>query len=63
MYLSIKNDAIFVADSHLNEEDAESVWKVLKSNEFNESNIFVISHKNIVYELFDKVYNFRKVGN
>lgn len=52
-----------IADSHLSEGDAESVWKVMKTKEFEKSNIFVISHKNMVYEMFDKVYNFKKVGN
>lgn len=52
-----------IADSKLNEEAAESVWDVLKSPEFNDSNVFVISHKNTISSKFEKVYNFSKKGN
>ena len=52
-----------IADSKLNNEAAENVWDVLKSEEFNNSNVFVVSHKNTISDKFDKVYNFSKPGN
>lgn len=52
-----------IADSKLNDEAAEAVWDVLKSSEFNTSNIYVISHKKSIYNAFEVVYSFSKKGN
>lgn len=52
-----------IADSKLNNEAAEGVWEVLKSQEFDESNVFVISHKNTIQDKFQAVYSFKKNGN
>lgn len=52
-----------IADSKLNNEAAESVWDVLKASEFQDSNIFVISHKNTISNKFEEVYYFSKKGN
>lgn len=52
-----------IADSKLNNEAAESVWDVLKSSEFEHSNVFVISHKNTISNKFGSVYYFSMKGN
>ena len=52
-----------IADSKLNNEAAECVWDVLKSPEFQKSNVFVISHKTTLNNKFEKVYYFSKKGN
>lgn len=52
-----------IADSKLNNSAAEAVWDVLKAEEFNTSNIFVISHKETITNKFESVYYFSKKGN
>lgn len=52
-----------IADSKLNDEAAESVWDVLKSDEFKDTTIIVISHKNSIADKFEKVYTFKMVNN
>lgn len=52
-----------IADSKLNNEAAENVWEVLKAEEFKNSNVFVVSHKNTVADKFERVYQFEKPQN
>ena len=44
MYLSIKNDAIFVADSHFNQKNKEllSLLKKIESNDIVTSQLFLM---------------------
>lgn len=54
-------DEIF--DSYLDQDATENVIQVLKSTEFRELNIVVISHKNTIAENFERCIRLRKERN